>query len=72
MTEFNEVLLISIPNSWGKQAYLQGFGCETITYKKAVNMLKHMEISESIYEVVVEYSYKESTMADSTCVGHRR
>ena len=36
--ELNETLLNSMPNSWSKQAYVQGFDCEFITFKKAVNM----------------------------------
>ena len=31
---WNESLLNSIPNGWIKQAYVQGFDCETITFKK--------------------------------------
>ena len=30
-TDLNEILLNSISNEWIKQAYVQGFGCETIT-----------------------------------------
>ena len=33
MTELNEVLLKIIPNSRSKQAYVQGFDCEYITFK---------------------------------------
>ena len=35
VTELNEILLNSIPNSWSKQAYVQGFDYETIYFKKA-------------------------------------
>ena len=31
VTELNEILLKSIPNSWSKQAYLQGFDFESVT-----------------------------------------
>ena len=37
---------------------MQGFDCESITSKSTVNMFERMEISESIYEGVVEPSYK--------------
>ena len=37
---------------------MQGFDCEFITLKKAVNMFERMYIAESIYECVVEPSYK--------------
>ena len=47
-----------MPNIWSKQAYVQGFGCEYISLKKAVNMFEQMEISEYIYECLVEPSYK--------------
>ena len=56
-TELNEILLNSIPNSWSKQAYVQGFNCETISFKRSVNMFERMEISESIYEGVLKSSY---------------
>ena len=42
--ELNEILLKIITTSWSKQAYVQGFGCESITFKN-VNMFEHMEIS---------------------------
>ena len=47
-----------MPNSWYKQAYVKGFGCEYITFKKAVNMFERIEIAESVYEGVLEPSYK--------------
>ena len=56
--ELNEILSNSMPSSWSRQAYVQGFDCESITLKKAVNMFERMENSESIYKVVVEPSYK--------------
>ena len=31
--EINGILLKSMPNGWSKQAYVQGFYCETITLK---------------------------------------
>ena len=36
LTELNEILLNGMPNSWIKQAYVQVFDCESITFK---NML---------------------------------
>ena len=56
--ELNEILLNSMPTRWSKQVFVQGFYCESITLKKAVNIFERMEISESIYEGVVEPSYK--------------
>ena len=50
-TEFNEILLNIFSKIWIRQAYMKGFNCESITIKY-VNMFKHMEISESIYEGV--------------------
>ena len=58
--KLNEILLNIVPNRWSRQAYVKGFDCEYITFKKAVNMFDRMEIFESIYEVVVEPSYKKS------------
>ena len=59
-----------MPNSWSKQAYVQGFYCESISFKKEVNMFEHMEISESIYEDVVETSSKKLTRAEAYRGGH--
>ena len=53
VTELNEILLSSISNIWYKQAYVQGFDCGSISYKKVLNMVERMEISESIYEAVL-------------------
>ena len=46
-----------------------GFDCEFITFFKAVNMFQRVEIAESIYEGVVENSYKKHTRSDSNCAG---
>ena len=35
-------------------------------------MFEQMEISESIYEGVVEHSYKNTTQADANYAGHIR
>ena len=56
VTELNDILLNIMPNSWSKQAYVQGFDCESFFFK-GVNMFESMEIVESIYEGVVEPSY---------------
>ena len=48
VTEINELLLKSMPTSWSIQDFVQGFDCEYITFKKAVNIFECMEISESI------------------------
>ena len=58
VTELNVILLNGMHNSWSKQYYVQGFDFEFITFKKAVNMFERMDISESIYEGVVEPSYQ--------------
>ena len=58
LTELNEILLNSMTSSWSKQVYVKGCYCESITFKKAVNMFEHMEIAKYIYEGVVEPSYK--------------
>ena len=56
VTELYEILLNSMPNIWSKQAYVQGFDYEYITFKSSVSMFEHMEIVESIYEGLVEPS----------------
>ena len=62
-TELYEFLLNCMPNSWSKQAYVKVLDCEYISFKKYVNMFELMDIFESIYEGVVEPSYKKSTWA---------
>ena len=57
-TELNKILLNSMTNIWSKQAFVKGFDCITIFFKKAVNMFKHMKISESIYKAVVHLILK--------------
>ena len=47
-----------MPNSLYKRDYVQRFDCKSILFHKYVNMFDHMEIAESIYEGVVEPSYK--------------
>ena len=44
VTELNEHFLNIIPNSWNKQAYVQVFDCESITFKASVNIFERMEI----------------------------
>ena len=72
VTKLNEILLNSMNNSWYKQVYAQGFNCESIMFKKAVNMLERMKIAESIHEGVVEPSYKKPTREDANRDGHSR
>ena len=40
-------------NRWGKKACVWGFYCETVAFKKAVELFERMEIAEYLYEVVV-------------------
>ena len=39
VTELNEILLNSMTNSWSKQAYIQGFDCESINFKNLLTCL---------------------------------
>ena len=57
VTELNKILLKSMPNSWSKQAYDGVLYCESISFKKSVNMFERTEISEGICEGVVTPSY---------------
>ena len=43
-----------MPNGWRNQTYVQGFDYEPINFKTSINMFEHMEISETIYEGVLE------------------
>ena len=66
------IILYSMPNSWSKHAYAQGFDCEFIYFKKAVNIFERTEIAESFYEGVIGTSYKKSTRADANRDGQSR
>ena len=59
-------------NCCSSQAHVQGFDFEYITFNKSINMFKHMEIAEYIYEGVLETFYKQSTRSDATRAGHIR
>ena len=51
---------------------MQGFDYESINFKADVNMFEQMEIVESMYEGLVEPSYKKATKGDANCAGHLR
>ena len=53
VTELNDIILNSMPNSLSKKVYVQGFDCESISLKKAVNIFERIKISESIYKGVL-------------------
>ena len=48
--ELNDILLRAVPNSWARQAYLQGWDFEGRTYKGTCDMFERIEIAEAIYE----------------------
>ena len=54
--ELNDFVLNSMPYRWSRQACEYGFDCEYITIKY-LNMFERMEITESIYEGVIEPYY---------------
>ena len=45
VTELNDILLNRMPNSRSKKTHVEGFYCEAINFKKAVNMIEYMEIA---------------------------
>ena len=53
VTELNGILLNTMPNKWSNQACVQVFDCETVSFKKSVNLFEHMDIAGSIYEGLV-------------------
>ena len=55
-----------MPNGWSRQAYVQGFDYESITFKKYVNMFERMETTEYTYEGLVEPTYKNLTVQTPT------
>ena len=55
-----------MPNIWSKQAYVQGFDCEYIQFKKSVNVFERMDIS------VVEPSYKKTPLTDANSDGQSK
>ena len=46
---------------------MKGFDCESISFKKAVNMFERKQIDESVYEGVIKPSYEISTWEDANC-----
>ena len=38
-TELYEILMKNMSNTWSNKAYIQGFDCESITFKSAGNIL---------------------------------
>ena len=42
VAELEKILLNSMLNIWSRQAYAQGFDCESITFKKYINMFERM------------------------------
>ena len=70
ITELNEIVFNSIPNGCIDQAYVQVLYCESITLKAAVKIFERMEISEYIYEGVVEPSDKKPIRVDSNLSGN--
>ena len=71
-TELNEIMLNSMPNSWRKRAYEQGFDCESIPLKKAVNMFERMEIVQYIYKGILEPYYNKTTREGGKHSGNSR
>ena len=69
-TETNEIIMYIIPNIWGKHKSVQGFDFEAVLFKK-INIFKWMQIAESIYEGVMEPSYKNTSVKSNRAV-HRR
>ena len=49
MTELDEILLNSMPNSWTKQAYVRLIDWYYINFQMSVNIFERMDISGSIY-----------------------
>ena len=42
---------------WIKQAYFQGFDCETITFFKHLNIFEWIDIYGTVYKFLVEPYY---------------
>ena len=72
-TELNSFLFHSRPNGLIRQAHVQGLDFESVTFQQYFNMFEHMEISESIYEGIVETSYlKKVIIEESNYASHCR
>ena len=48
--EINEILIYALPNSWSKQAYLQGWDFKMKTFRETCAIFDLMEISEQVYK----------------------
>ena len=55
-------------NGWIRQAYLQDFEFEfeSVTFNQVINMFENVKVAESIYEGVVETSYKTKLQRNNT------
>ena len=53
VTEPDEILLSIMSNILSKQAYMKGFDCNSIDFKKSVIMFETIDIGKSILKVVV-------------------
>ena len=52
VTDLNEIILNNMTNIWSKQAYLQGFDCEYITFKNLFTCLrvyKYLSLFMKVY-----------------------
>ena len=59
-------------NGWSVHAYIQVINLEGITLNQAIRIFKRMDISEYIFEVVVEPSNKKNIKSEATCDVHIR
>ena len=59
VNELNGILLNSMTSSWSSQSYVQGFDCNSISFKNSVELFERTEISEITYEGVVTPFYKK-------------
>ena len=57
MTELDEILLNIMPNGWIKQAYVQVFSCESITFKNLLTCLNIWRYLNIFMKFVVEPYY---------------
>ena len=60
-----------MPSGWSKQAYVKGFYCETITFKKSANMFGYMKYLEKYMKVLQKLLIK-TTRADTNLASRSR
>ena len=70
--ETNKILLHTVPNSWERQAYIQGWEFKRQYSKDTCNIFEHTEIAEAIYKGGAPYKNNQRAEADRVSYGRKK